>query len=150
MEDQTLFEFLDDQLPTYYNPLGVQIYMNTDSSLMVCADYPGVPESDTISVEFFQLVNTFAELTALLKIRRTEQLLKLSPLDLLALYERGRMKVICILDGTRELHFVKYKDSIYAKGIDSKIHKVKVPLHTAEDFINYTSQYYLNESFAYP
>jgi len=149
-EKQTLFEFLDDQLPTYYNPLGVQIYLNTDSTLIVCSDFPGVGESDTISVEIFQLVKSFQRLKSLLKISKPEQLEKLSPIDLLALYEQGRMKVICMLDGFREMHFLKDNGTIYAKNHLQDIHKVEVPLNTADDFIKYTTEYYdSNKSFAY-
>jgi hypothetical protein len=146
-ENEPLLKFLDDQLPTYINPLGVQLYLNTDSSIIICANYPGFEQLPDTSLELFQVVTSVDHLIDLLQLSRREQLVELTPGYLFNLYESGLMNIVCMLEPTdQEMSFRKNKKGILAKDTDGKTHQLTTPLHSPADLIAYTIQYYKNYS----
>lgn len=140
---QSLLDYLEDQLPTYHNPNGVQVYLNTDSTLFICADYPDFKQLNNISIELFQEVKSLKTLINLLNISLPEQISNITPAHLLNLYNFGCMNIVC----TQELmdlsiHFRRYKNKVRAKDRTGRTHQVKAHLDKAEDFITYTLNYY--------
>ena len=71
-------------------------------------------------------------------------MLKVVPEDLLPLYDREELCIVCTLGGDfpREMSFRKYKGSLWARNNDEEMHKVSTLLKQPEDFIAYTLQYY--------
>ena len=145
MEDKReLFKFLNSQMPTYHNPLGVQVYLNTDSTLFICSNFPGIETLHDISLEIFQEVKSVSKLFALLRISKVEQLLELNPSNLFELYACGRMSVVCTLEDPidREIWFIKNKKGVWASIDNKEIHKVEIQHDKAEDYINYTIKFF--------
>jgi len=140
----TLIEFLEDQLPTFRNPSGVQLYLNTDSSLYLCADYPGIEKSPDFNLELVQEFKSLKNFLTVMGLLQIEQLLKLTPEDLLGLYDRGKMNILCSLEGEIdwEMTFGKYKKNLWARDVHEKTHQVKTTISQAEHFIDYTIAYY--------
>jgi len=141
---QTLSEFLEDRLPVYYNPAGVDFYLNADGSLFICADYPGIEQKDDIFLELFQEVKTVDALMSLLHMSRAEHIDRVTPEDLIRLYDQGKINIVCTLEGVleRELSFRKHKNNIWARNTREEIHQVTKHLQKPEDFITYTLNYY--------
>jgi hypothetical protein len=140
----TLVEFLENEWPSYYNPAGVQLYLNTDRSLFMASDYPGIEQPPGITLELFQEFKSLKIFLAEMGLSRLEQLLKLTPGDLLGLYDRGQMNIVCSLEGKvdRELSFRRHERKIWATDILEQIHEVKVNLDKPEDYIAYMAGYY--------
>lgn len=139
-----LIEIVEDQLPSYCNSGGVQLYLNPDSSLILFADYPGVELQSNINLELFQEFKSLEDFLEMLGLSRLAQLIKLTPADLPGLYDRGKMKIDCSLQGKidREMSFRKYKRKLWARDIHDKMHQLKMAISQPEDLIAYTVAYY--------
>jgi hypothetical protein len=140
----TLVEFLEGQLPSYSNPGGIQLYLNTESSLFIFSDYPGIERPPHINLELFQEFKSLEHFLTALGLSRLDQLLKLTPADLLGLYDRGKLNIVCCLEGKiyREMSSRKYKRKLWARDTHDKMHQLKMPISQPEDFIAYTVRYY--------
>lgn len=140
---QSLLDFLEDQLPTYNNPNGVQVYLNTDSSLFICCNYPDFKQLNNISIELFQEVKSLKALINLLNISLPEQISNITPTHLLNLYNSGCMNIACTQDlMDLSIHFRRYKNKVRAKDMAGRTHQVNTQLDKADDFITYTLNYY--------
>jgi len=137
---QTLVEFLEDELPSYSNAQGVQLYLNTDSSVFFVSYYPGFEQLPNTNLEIFQEYKSVKRFLSVLELSRLEQLLTLTPADLLGLFDQGKMNIICSLGDNvdYELTFKKYKGKLWARDMHEKKHLVKVPISEPKEFIDYT------------
>jgi hypothetical protein len=143
----SLYEYLEEELPSYYSPMGIQVYLNPDSTLIVCCYYPGFRQLPDISLELFQEVDSLTHLISLLQLKQPEELLALTADDLLNFYDRGLINIVCMLEKTDQmLYFKKNKKGLWAKDMDEKIHQVKTHVEHPADFIAYTLQYYKDNS----
>jgi hypothetical protein len=145
MQDKKrLLQFLDVQMPTYDNPMGVHIYMNTDRTLFVCSDFPGVDVPPNVSLELFQEVKSMGRLITFLGITTIEQLLKLSPTDLLELYKCGRMDVICSLESPieHEICFSKFTKGTLITVDLHEMHELVFHFDKPEEYIDFTFKYF--------
>jgi len=143
-EKQALSKFLHNQQARYCNPAGIVFYMIADGLFFVSAKYPDVKQSAEISLELYQQFDYVNELTALLHISDVARLVDLEPKDLLGLYERELLNVVCTLEGVidHEISFRKYRGAIWARNTNEEIHQVKIHIDKPEDFITYTLPFY--------
>jgi hypothetical protein len=143
VKNKTILEFLDSQLPAYINPMGVQFYLNANSTITICANYPGIKQLPKISLELMQEVPSLGKINNFLQFTRWEQILELNSRDLLKLYESGRMNVLCRLQLPQlQMSFRKTKNGLMGKDIYGSLHKVGMPLSSPTNFISYTLHFY--------
>ena len=84
----------------------------------------------------------------LTRMTSLEELAELTPMNLVALYERELLKISCILAGAipHEMRFWKHRKSTWACNTREEIHHVKTHFDIAKDFIAYTFHYYEAET----
>jgi hypothetical protein len=143
-QKQILSELPAGEKSTFCNAAGVQFFMFAAGPFFICAGYPGMEQPENISLELYQQFDTPFELMELMHVSTFEQLLEMVPADLLPLYEREVINIVCTLEGTmpREMSFRKYNGDIWARNTNEEIHKVNMQLERPEDFIAYTLRYY--------
>src|ERR1044072_3131179 len=143
-EKKILRDFLNDQLPSYENPKVVQVYLNSDNTLFICSKYPGIEMPENVSLELFREVRSMSHFFSLFNISSIDQLLKLDPSDLLELYERGHMYVICTLEEPldHEIYFRKYNKSFGVIADSKETDRFEIQLNKPEDYIDFTFRYF--------
>lgn len=143
-DKKILLDFLHNELPTYYNPMGVQLYLNTDSTVIICSNFPGIEMPYNITLELLEEVKSINKLLSLLEISTLDQLFELTPSHLLELFARGHMSVICMIEESeeQEISFRKRKDDIWARPGNKGAQKIEIQFDRAEDYIDYTLKYF--------
>lgn len=140
----TIIEFLEDELPSWSNTYGVQLYLNTDSSLLLFAGYPGVEQNTDTTLELMREFKSLDHFLSVMGLTSLEQLQQLNPENLLNWYGKGQLYMICSLEGhtDRQLRFKKYPELVRVIDTRSQQHNVTLPLSKPQDFIDYTIKYY--------
>jgi hypothetical protein len=143
-ERQALSAFLCLKQFRYCNMAGVTFYRMANGSLCVAARYPGVEETAETSLDCYQYFDQLTEFMTLLRISDPECLHDVVPEDLIMLYERELLDIICTLKGkrVREMRFRKIGGMLWAINTRKRMHLVRTPIHQPEDFIAYTMRYY--------
>ena len=132
--------------PTYFNPKGLQLYMNEDGSFIIAANYADPDTKRLIFLEFSREVASIEELAELFNITEVEQIDHIQPHDLLNLFYAGKVSIVCIIDGylPRTLSFNMTGDKLFTTDSLEITHEVKsdIKLSTPESYIDYTLKYY--------
>src|SRR5262245_11236728 len=91
--------FLEDFIGSYLNPHGVEILLNSDSSVFLATLWPEVQTEESVTIELIVDLATLDEFITLFGIVRVADLGHITPYLLLALYRQEKAEVCVSLDG---------------------------------------------------
>ena len=149
---QAHFDILNylENITNHINQHGVAIGLYDDDSIFVDCSFPGREKNPFTPLELCAHLKSLDEFTEIFEVTCKKDLDKITPLDLLHLYEQGKVKVYCLIDEIHfggALYFFKKGATIIAEDDDEECrHEVKKEIKTATDFINYTNTYFLLKS----
>lgn len=133
--------FLQKYEYTYINESGVMFNRVAAGMMFVDSPWPGFC-IDEISLVY--LCNDASEFFNCLEIKNAEELDQVRPDVLLTLFHAGEVILVCSMSDDETLEFQMHDGKLVAnKENNQVIHIVKENLETAEDFIEYTKQYFM-------
>ena len=144
-----LLNYLEN-ITDHLNKHGVAIGLYDDGSLFVDCSFPGRKKKKFTPLELCAHLDSLSDFNKMSSVTGKEDLDKITPSDLLRLYELGKAKVYCLIDETQFggiLYFSKKGTTIIAEDDDDECrHEVKKEMKDPMDFINYTTSYFLLKS----
>lgn len=126
---------------TVINEHGVMFNRAAPGFMFVDSPWPGYCINE---ISLVYLCNDASEFFDRLEIDTANQIDQVKPEVLFGLFHAGEVIVVCSTDDDETLEFQMNEGKLIANNDDSEMsHEVKQKLITAEDFIEYTKQYFL-------
>lgn len=141
-EAQQIFDFIDEFIPQYKNPNGVEFTLNCDKSIYVVFAWDDKHKDRCLEFGISYYNEDFKSFLSDFSISSIQQLKSLTREKLWELYYQGKGEVYCSF-GTHfynsfDLHFIRDEDRIIAKSDKGDSHEVHEILKTPRQFMQYT------------
>lgn len=140
-----LLEYLEDN-DGYRNAHGVGLSAFDDGRVLICSIFPGSKKSAVVTLEIDGLFEE-AFFMSLFKVTCVEDLAEITHNHLMRMYQGGLMDINCMVEEERlggELLFRKTVQGLLVIDAEGNTpHLADRDLVTFEDFVSYTSVYFL-------
>ena len=130
----------------YDNDHDVEIVISADDSLMIAANWPGESNNNGFNIEIYLECRTIADLIRLFELKAVKDLLNITPVFLINLFDQGKADICCAIDSYPNYYPMQFRKTIHgmtATNDQELEHFVTVLLETPEQFREYTQQCYL-------
>jgi hypothetical protein len=137
-----LFEFIDEFVPQYINPEGVEFTLHCDGSVYVNFAWDDKVENKCLEFGLSYYNEDFESFLNDFSITSLPQLKAVAKEKLWALYYKGKGEVYCSIGtyfyNSFELHFRRKENRIIAKNDEEEGYEVQEVLKTPRQFMQYT------------
>jgi hypothetical protein len=139
---QQIFDFIEEFIPQYVNPHGIEFTLNADKSVYVVFAWDDKLQDRCLEFGITYYNKDFMTFLDDFRISSIQQLKALTKEKLWELYHKGKGEVYCsfgaYFNNSFELHFCSKENRIIAKSNEGQGHEVHETLKTPRQFMRYT------------